>query len=317
MMRPTYRDALQSNRSDNKTLEEIMRTHPWEGNQPAVTHRAPFRNRQAMLHGHSDTPKPSDTPKCLDTLKLLSVGHPKCLTFRHGDTEHGQDTPRTRYGRTDSVVSARGASEQPIHPRQVILAISLSVSSFKDARGGPRITPLPRGQEQLVDACWSPPCPGFVKINVDASWGSCDGRGFTGIVARDEAGRFLAASRSGVLATSVAMGEALAILHGCMLSKRMGWRRISIESDSLESISCLRDMAKKGSWDAFPVLLKCVRLGKEFLDCRWSWVLRPANSAADLLASRSSREVCDHVWVDRPPSSLIHVLCNDGLPCPP
>ncbi|CAN6568827.1 unnamed protein product [Malus baccata var. baccata] len=206
--------------------------------------------------------------------------------------------------------STRGASE-------VILAISLSVTSFKNARGGPRITPHPRGQVQLVDACWSRPCQGFVKINVDASWGSCDERGFTGIVAWDEAGRFLAASRSGVLATSVAMGEALAILHGCMLGKRMGWRRISIESDSLESISCLRDMVKKGSWDAFPVLLKCVRLGKDFLDCRWSWVPRPANSVADLLASRSSREVCDHVWVDRPPSSLIHVLCNDGLPCPP
>ncbi|KAM1069748.1 hypothetical protein EV1_001536 [Malus domestica] len=43
MIRPTYRDALQSNRSDNKTLEEIMRTHPWEGNQPAVTHRATLR----------------------------------------------------------------------------------------------------------------------------------------------------------------------------------------------------------------------------------------------------------------------------------
>ena len=57
---------------------------------------------------------------------------------------------------------------------------------------------------------------------MDASWGSCDGRGFTGIVARDEEGRFLAASRSCVKATSVAMGEAMAILHGCMLGKRMG-----------------------------------------------------------------------------------------------
>ena len=89
------------------------------------------------------------------------------------------------------------------------------------------------------------------------------------------------------------------------------------QEDGLELISCFRDMAKKGSWDAFPSLLNCVRLGNKFLDCRWSWVPRPANSAADHLASRSSREVCDHVWVDRPPSSLVHVLCNDGLPCPP
>nr|XP_017188741.2 uncharacterized protein LOC108173698 [Malus domestica] len=199
----------------------------------------------------------------------------------------------------------------------VILAISLLVSTFKEAQGGPYTTPPPRGLDQLVDVCWSPHCPGFVKINVDASWGSCDGQGFMGIVALDEEWRFLAASRSGVKATSVAMGEAMAILHGCMLGKRMGWNKIILETDSLESISCLRDMAKKGSWDAFPSLLDCVRLGKEFLDCRWSWVPRPANSAADHLASRSSREVCDHVWVNRPPSSLVHVLCNNGLPCPP
>ncbi|XP_050117706.1 uncharacterized protein LOC126595464 [Malus sylvestris] len=89
-----------------------------------------------------------------------------------------------------------------------------------------------------------------------------------------------------------------------------------VPSNSLDSVSCLQDLNSMGSWDAFPLLAKCTSLGKAFQDCRWSWVPRSANKAADSLASRQSREVCDFVWVNRPPSSLVHVLCNDGLLCP-
>ncbi|KAM1102830.1 hypothetical protein ACFX19_011610 [Malus domestica] len=42
---------------------------------------------------------------------------------------------------------------------------------------------------------------------------------------------------------------------------------------------------------------------------------RSANMAADALTLRDYAELCD-VWVDRPSSSLVFVLNNDGLPCP-
>lgn len=109
------------------------------------------------------------------------------------------------------------------------------------------------------------------------------------------------------------MAEAMAIMHGCKLGISRGWNYVIIESDSSESISCLRDRAKMGSWEAFPILVKCYRMGVAFQDCRWSWVSRLANSAADHLESRRCREVCDVIWVDKPPSSLVHVLCNDGF----
>ncbi|RXI09242.1 hypothetical protein DVH24_033859 [Malus domestica] len=38
-----------------------------------------------------------------------------------------------------------------------------------------------------------------------------------------------------------------------------------------------------------------------------------ANKAAHLLALWRSREICNVVWLDRPPSSLVHVLCNDDV----
>ncbi|CAN6571026.1 unnamed protein product [Malus baccata var. baccata] len=206
--------------------------------------------------------------------------------------------------------------QQPIYPGQVISAVHHSVGMFLEANrvpsSRPRINDLDRGN----DVSWSPPGSGFIKINVDASWNARECVGFVGVVARDDQGRFMAACRKNISALSVAMAEAKAILHGCSLGRFMGWNDIIIESDSLDSVSCLQDLNSMGSWDAFPLLAKCTSLGKAFQECRWSWVPRSANKAADSLASRQCREVCDFVWVNRPPSPLVHVLCNDGLPCP-
>ncbi|CAN6675727.1 unnamed protein product [Malus baccata var. baccata] len=76
---------------------------------------------------------------------------------------------------------------------------------------------------------------------------------------------------------------ALAIWYGCELAKSMGLHRII-------------DI---------------------FQSCRWSWVPRSANLAADRLASRSNTEMCVSTWISRPPSSLVHILNKDDLPCPP
>ncbi|CAL8160949.1 unnamed protein product [Prunus armeniaca] len=49
----------------------------------------------------------------------------------------------------------------------------------------------------------------------------------------------------------------------------------------------------------------------------WKWIPRKANRAADAAALEAKRKMCDEVWISRPPSSLVFVLHNDGLPCPP
>ncbi|KAM2781824.1 hypothetical protein FF1_011568 [Malus domestica] len=54
---------------------------------------------------------------------------------------------------------------------------------------------------------------------------------------------------------------------------------------------------ENGSWEAFPILERVKLLGKAFQNCRWSWVPRSANMAADALTSRDSAELCDVVWV--------------------
>ncbi|XP_070667570.1 uncharacterized protein [Malus domestica] len=151
--------------------------------------------------------------------------------------------------------------QQPIYPGQVIPVVHHSVGMFLEANrvpsSRPRINDLDRGN----DLSWSPPGSGFIKINVDASWNARESVGFVGVVARDDHGRFVVACRKKICASSVAMVEA-------------------------------KDLNSMGNWDAFPLLAKCTSLGKAFQDCRWSWVPRSANKAADSLASRQSREAC-------------------------
>ncbi|KAM0963882.1 hypothetical protein ACFX2A_023315 [Malus domestica] len=140
--------------------------------------------------------------------------------------------------------------------------------------------------------------------------------GFAGVIARQDDGYFLVAVRSSISAPSSFVAESFAILRGCELGASMGFSSVIIESDSLQAISCLNGSLENGSWEAFPILVRALRMGSAFQNCRWSWVPRLANMAADALASTGLTEMCDLVWVDRLPSSLVHVLCNDGLPCP-
>ncbi|CAL2248278.1 unnamed protein product [Prunus armeniaca] len=44
---------------------------------------------------------------------------------------------------------------------------------------------------------------------------------------------------------------------------------------------------------------------------------RTANQAADHLAMLAISRMSPEVWVNRPPSSLMHIMNKDGLPCPP
>ncbi|KAM2964592.1 hypothetical protein FF2_022358 [Malus domestica] len=162
-----------------------------------------------------------------------------------------------------------------------------------------------------------PPSAPFIKVNVDASWCQMDGMATLAAVLRDHNGLFVAAHKWSIGAPSVVFAEALAMQKGCELAAELGFRWIVAESDSLEVVSSLKGDISQGSWEVFPILDSTLWLGKSFQGCRWSWVPRLANQLADRLASRSNLEMCGITWVRRPPSSLVHILNKDGLPCPP
>ncbi|KAM1798595.1 hypothetical protein ACFX12_032647 [Malus domestica] len=149
--------------------------------------------------------------------------------------------------------------------------------------------PLSRSRPSpILDPRWSPPSVPFIKVNVDASWCQMDGMARLAAVLRDHNGLFVAARKWSIGAPSVVFAEALAMLKGCELAAELGFRWIVAELDSLEVVSSLKGDIAQGSWES-----------------------------ADHLASRSNLKMCGITWVRRPPSSLVHILNKDGLPCPP
>ncbi|KAB2621987.1 hypothetical protein D8674_024169 [Pyrus ussuriensis x Pyrus communis] len=203
-----------------------------------------------------------------------------------------------------------------VNPLKVLVDVSAAMSSFFGAMAMAGVRGGGDGRRDTQVARWCAPASPFVKINVDASWSKASKMGFVGLIARDMERKFVAAARYAITAPSAAAAEAYALLHGCQLGEELGVRYVILESDSLEAIKCLSSSLSRGSWEAFPVLARVKQLGGKFLDCRWSWVPRSANGVAHKIASVGFTEMCDVVWVVRPPSSLVFVLNNDGLPCP-
>ncbi|KAM1271688.1 hypothetical protein ACFX2I_032579 [Malus domestica] len=208
-------------------------------------------------------------------------------------------------------------NQVPINPFLVLLGLSSAIGSYWEARGWSGMgASRPSARCDLVFH-WIPPPSPFLKINVDASWSCSSLSGFAGVVIRDAFGQFKAAARYAISSPSVAVAEAHALLRGCELGSSLGYHLVIVESDSRESIDWLSGVGDNGSWEAYPVLTRVKVVSAAFQSCRWSWVSRTANGAADCLVSWVFPEVDSRVWIDRPPSSLVFVLNKDGLPCPP
>ncbi|CAN6543868.1 unnamed protein product [Malus baccata var. baccata] len=204
-------------------------------------------------------------------------------------------------------------NQVPIHPIKVLLGVSSAIGCYWEAMGWTGI-----GAARPSACCVQiPPPSSFYKINVDASWSLTTHSGFAEVVIWDANGLFMAVGRYAFSSPSVDAAEATALLRGCELGSSLGFQSVILESDSHESIDWLSGAVDVGSWEAFPVLTRVKLVCEAFQFCRWSWVPRIANGAADFLASRGFPEMGSRVWVDRPPSSLVFVLNKDGLPCPP
>ncbi|KAB2628569.1 patellin-3-like [Pyrus ussuriensis x Pyrus communis] len=196
----------------------------------------------------------------------------------------------------------------PLCPPNVLAAITVAVSSFFGARAAVGCRNVGDGRKEIQAVRWCAPVNPFVKINVDASWSKASKSGYVGVIARGQDRKMVAAARYAIRAPSAAAAEATALMHGCQLGAALGIRYVILESDSLEAIKCLSSSLSVGSWETFPVLARVKQMGRDFLDCRWSWVPRLANCVAHVLASFDFPEMCDVVWVERPPSSA----CDSG-----
>ena len=93
--------------------------------------------------------------------------------------------------------------------------------------------------------------------------------------------------------------------------------KVNVKIDSTIDNAWLRDSIDNAFWEAFLALSRALDIGASLQTCRWSWVPRSGNEAADFVASHQVSEMRNSVWVDQPPFLFVRILNKDRLPCTP
>lgn len=181
-------------------------------------------------------------------------------------------------------------NQLPIKSTKVLMAISNLLEAFSVARGDLGDIGTSVSAKVGLVPSWSLHAAPFYKVNVDASWSMLTKTSFVGVgvMVRATEGDLFAVARYAITTPSAALVEAFALLRGCKVGSFLGLICVVFKSDSLESISCLYDSMDDGCWEAFPILMRVKELEKSFYNCRWSWVPRSTNDAAD---GKQSRDV--------------------------
>ncbi|VVA35726.1 PREDICTED: reverse mRNAase, partial [Prunus dulcis] len=112
--------------------------------------------------------------------------------------------------------------------------------------------------------------------------------------------------------------EALAAVEACFFAIEHQFRQVQLEIDCREVIHGVQGNISRGQWELYPFLCKIKEHldHPNFVDTSWAWCPRTANVVADDTATLASARMNLVTWVNKPPSSLVHVLNNDGRPCP-
>ncbi|KAM3346600.1 hypothetical protein ACQJBY_020900 [Aegilops geniculata] len=137
------------------------------------------------------------------------------------------------------------------------------------------------------------------------------GRGGAGVILRDHAGAFRAASCH-VLATDPEMVELLACKKAIELARRVGVGKLHLESDSAGVVAMLNNQEKNLS-AVGPTVEDVKSRLKEFDEFRVSWVSRSVNAAADRLAKVGMGDELNSVWLSSPPDYILHIV-SDEIP---
>lgn len=144
---------------------------------------------------------------------------------------------------------------------------------------------LPPRSNPQVGSVWSPPPPGYIKINTDASFPGNSKDAWVSMVARNSDGECVWWSKKLIVGQpGPADGEALAILHGLKIAQPHGGRNVMMESDCLQVVNCLtrasRSLASFGA-----ILDSCFDLFPLFQNVSFFFIRRLGNMLAHRLAA--------------------------------
>lgn len=157
---------------------------------------------------------------------------------------------------------------------------------------------------------WSKPPEGFLKLNVDASIDSTNGKMGFGCVIRDEHGKFVAARGiqwNGVFSPREA--EATAIREALSWIKSLSLDKVYIETDSLQVVNSLNSFLGESS---FHVILNDIKnVLCDFSHVFLSFVKRSANGVAHAIARQAVSSTGCSEWLSVSPPFLCNALFSD------
>ena len=201
--------------------------------------------------------------------------------------------------------------EQKFCPNDSVLASSSamvdSMYLTNDCLAGTRIqgvTLAPRRES------WRPPEEGWVKVNVDGAFSAAAGEHACGGLLRDAAGQFVKGFVHHLDGGDELSAEIWACLLGFKMAWAMGFRKVWLETDSLECLDLILHEPSPQHRD-----FGIVREVRVFMAMEWetkvTYVQRSCNRAADYLAKRGLVPGQGFYEVYSPSEDLVELLGQD------
>uniref|UniRef100_A0A2C9VZT4 RNase H type-1 domain-containing protein n=1 Tax=Manihot esculenta TaxID=3983 RepID=A0A2C9VZT4_MANES len=154
---------------------------------------------------------------------------------------------------------------------------------------------------------------GWVKLNVDGSCLGNPGPASIGGLLRDASANWLSGFGLNIGEMSILNAEIIGISIGLQLAWSMGFRRVIVESDSLQAVRLINEK----DISAHPLghlIQDCRTLLSLDWCCSLSHVYRERNFSADSLAKQShGLEIQELTIWDSPPWKVLPFLNNDKL----
>ncbi|KAF7830028.1 hypothetical protein G2W53_012361 [Senna tora] len=212
--------------------------------------------------------------------------------------------------RNESVFNGTQSSALSLSP-----SIKAQYKDFMNVTSLKHRLPLNQCPLDRPEPSWAPPGIGWYKINVDGSFKDESNDITCGGVIRDHEGKWIGGFMKKLGKGNILLAEICGILEGLQVAWHKNLKRIVIESDCLEAVSCVSaclDMKHP----LYHILYKIKSLLANDWEVKVVHISRDSNKVANILALRA--HVLDfgmHLY-DDPPACCVELFRDDSRKVP-
>ncbi|GLT82827.1 hypothetical protein SLE2022_011630 [Rubroshorea leprosula] len=187
------------------------------------------------------------------------------------------------------------------NPEQVLFKADATFKDYCSCPGRDLLVPPKQiMMRKQVTFVWARPPPGFLKINVDASFMSNSGMAALAMVSRDSYGKLLVGRTWICSAISPLMAEVNALLKAVQSAVDMGLDRVIFESDNETLISDAQQDSQPPPWEINSIIHNIRSFCTSRPNFSFSFVPREGNRVANWVARSALKGQFPYYWVIAP-----------------